>query len=106
MEALLKIAPADVRRTGPFEALTARLALWGPQATKESPRPSVGPLAILSERELDVLMRVASGAGNKHIARDLSLSLHTVKRHIANILDKLDCTSRGQAADLYRRMAG
>jgi len=29
--------------------------------------------------------------------------LHTVKRHIANILDKLDCDSRGQAADLYRQ---
>jgi len=46
---------------------------------------------------------VAGGAGNKHIARALDLSLHTVKRHIANILDKLDCASRGQAAELYRR---
>jgi LuxR family maltose regulon positive regulatory protein len=62
-----------------------------------------GPLADLSEREREVLERVASGAGNKQIARDLNLSLHTVKRHIANILDKLDCASRGQAADVYRR---
>jgi LuxR family transcriptional regulator, maltose regulon positive regulatory protein len=48
---------------------------------------------------------VASGASNKHIARTLELSLHTVKRHICNILDKLDCDSRGQAADRYRRAA-
>jgi LuxR family maltose regulon positive regulatory protein len=57
----------------------------------------------LSEREREVLEMVASGASNKHIARTLELSLHTVKRHICNILDKLDCDSRGQAADLYRR---
>ncbi len=60
-------------------------------------------LAALSERELEVLAEVAAGASNKHIARKLSLSLHTVKRHIANILDKIDCDSRGQAADLFRR---
>jgi LuxR family maltose regulon positive regulatory protein len=59
----------------------------------------------LSEREREVLAAVAAGAGNKHIARALDLSLHTVKRHIANILDKLDCASRGQAAEIYRRAA-
>ncbi len=50
-----------------------------------------------------MLELVASGASNKHIARALDLSLHTVKRHVCNILDKLDCDSRGQAADLFRR---
>jgi LuxR family transcriptional regulator, maltose regulon positive regulatory protein len=68
--------------------------------------PSRGPLAELSEREIEVLAEVASGASNKHIARKLTLSLHTVKRHIANILDKLQCDSRGQAADMFRRHAG
>jgi LuxR family maltose regulon positive regulatory protein len=65
--------------------------------------PATGPLSRLSEREREVLAAVAGGAGNKHIARALDLSLHTVKRHIANILDKLDCASRGQAAEVYRR---
>jgi LuxR family maltose regulon positive regulatory protein len=62
-----------------------------------------GPLTELSAREYEVLAEVAAGASNKIIARKLSLSLHTVKRHIANILDKLDCDSRGQAADRFRR---
>jgi len=100
--ALLEMAPADMRRSPEFDMLTSRLALWNPVLTAE-PAPNVGPLANLSEREHEVLARVAGGASNKHIARDLALSLHTVKRHIANILDKLDCTSRGQAADLFRR---
>jgi LuxR family maltose regulon positive regulatory protein len=72
-------------------------------APAAEPGAKKGLLAVLSEREIEVLGEVAGGASNKHIARSLSLSLHTVKRHIANILDKLDCDSRGQAADLFRR---
>lgn len=52
----------------------------------------------LSARERDVLQRIAAGDSNKMIARALDLSPHTVKRHVANILDKLDLRSRGQAA--------
>jgi len=82
----------------------ATLDRWSLQAAAASPRVD-GPLSRLTEREAEVLAAVAEGAGNKHIARALDLSLHTVKRHIANILDKLDCASRGQAAELYRRAA-
>jgi LuxR family maltose regulon positive regulatory protein len=99
---MLEAVPSEVRRTAQFETLLARLAVWNPEAN--TPSENTGPLAVLSEREQEVLARVAAGASNKHIARDLALSLHTVKRHIANILDKLDCASRGQAADLYRRV--
>ena len=45
-----------------------------------------------------MLACIAAGDSNKLIARALGLSLHTVKRHVANILDKLDAGSRGQAA--------
>jgi LuxR family maltose regulon positive regulatory protein len=99
---LFEIAPLSVRKDADFIAL---LALWQRWNVGPAPAPiaKTSALAPLSERELEVLAAVAAGASNKHIARDLSLSLHTVKRHIANILDKLDCDSRGQAADLYRR---
>lgn len=60
--------------------------------------PDPGPL---SARELQVLERVAAGDSNKAIARRLDLSPHTVKRHVANILDKLDVASRSQAAQWY-----
>lgn len=55
----------------------------------------------LSPREHEVLERIALGDSNKHIARRFGLSAHTVKRHVANILDKLDLASRGQAASWF-----
>jgi LuxR family maltose regulon positive regulatory protein len=103
VDALLEIAPGDIQRSAPFDACRARIARWRPAGSETASLAALSPLSVLSEREIEVLERVASGASNKHIARNLSLSLHTVKRHIANILDKLDCASRGQAADIYRR---
>jgi LuxR family maltose regulon positive regulatory protein len=101
---LLKLTPAEIRRSDAYAGLAARMALWRPDPSAPASQTALkGPLASLSEREREVLAQVAAGASNKHIARDLALSLHTVKRHIANILDKLDCGSRGQAADAYRR---
>ncbi len=55
----------------------------------------------LTLREREVLEHIAAGDSNKLIARALDLSLHTVKRHVANILDKLDVDTRGQAAAWY-----
>ncbi|HEX6720232.1 MAG TPA: LuxR C-terminal-related transcriptional regulator [Burkholderiaceae bacterium] len=53
---------------------------------------------LLTQREREVLQRIAAGDSNKMIARALALSPHTVKRHVANILDKLGARSRSQAA--------
>jgi LuxR family maltose regulon positive regulatory protein len=65
--------------------------------------PLLGPVATrLTEREREVMALVARGLSNKLLARELSLSAHTVKRHLANILDKLDCDNRVQAAGLWR----
>ena len=59
-------------------------------------------LPPLSEREREVLALIARGDSNKLIARTFSLSPHTVKRHVANILDKLGVDTRGQAAARWR----
>lgn len=99
---LLDLVPANLRKTADHVALIADLSRWS-DALAAEPAVKKGLLSVLSEREHEVLAEVAGGASNKHIARSLSLSLHTVKRHIANILAKLDCDSRGQAADLFRR---
>jgi len=85
------------------------------RAERASPRPdaverregaSIGAVGALPEpltaRELDVLARIAAGDSNKLIARAFDLSLHTVKRHVANILGKVGVESRGQAAAWYR----
>ncbi len=51
----------------------------------------------LSRRELEVLRFVAEGLNNQAIAERLFLSTHTVHRHLANILHKLDVSSRAAA---------
>lgn len=105
--ALLDNLAVETRRSPAIVALRQTLDQWttAPATSTPAAATPAGPLATLSDREQEVLAQVAAGASNKHIARDLSLSLHTVKRHVANILDKLDCASRGQAADLFRRLS-
>ncbi len=56
-----------------------------------------GPPGGLTERECDVLRQVAAGRTNRQIAGELSISEHTVARHLQNIFLKLDLTSRAAA---------
>jgi LuxR family maltose regulon positive regulatory protein len=104
VDPLMRALPPAWRAEPPIARLCARLERW--RADAALPAAAVepaGPLSELSDREREVLQRVAQGASNKEIARELDLSLHTVKRHVANILGKLDCVSRRQAAELVRR---
>jgi two-component system, NarL family, response regulator LiaR len=52
----------------------------------------------LNERETEVLRLLAAGQSNKEIARSLNIGETTVKSHVKNIMEKLDVTSRTQAA--------
>jgi ATP/maltotriose-dependent transcriptional regulator MalT len=61
------------------------------------------PTFGLSARELEVLAFVAEGHSNQRIAEILVLSEHTVRRHVANILKKMDVPSRTAAAALATR---
>jgi two-component system nitrate/nitrite response regulator NarP len=61
------------------------------------------PLTTLTRRELEVLADLASGRTNKQIARDLGVSLNTVKFHVRNLFQKLGVNSRSQAISLYLR---
>ena len=51
----------------------------------------------LTEREIDVLRRVAAGKSNKVIAAELDISEGTVKTHMKSILPKLDASDRTHA---------
>lgn len=77
-----------------------RLAAPGETATATvlARDPRVMPVDIaLTQRELDVLALMAEGASNKMIARQLNISVHTVKFHVGSLLDKLDATGRTDA---------
>jgi LuxR family maltose regulon positive regulatory protein len=93
----LGCAPTPAARRPAAGASSARPV----SAAPSEPRPAA-PLDALSPRELEVLRLIAAGDSNKIIARGFDLSPHTVKRHVANILDKLGVESRGQAAAWYR----
>ena len=54
----------------------------------------------LSEREIEVLRRVAMGSSNKIIASDVGISEATIKTHLRNILSKLGATDRTHAVTI------
>lgn len=57
----------------------------------------------LTERELDVLSRMATGLSNREIASDLGIEYTTVRGHVQSILEKLGARSRFDAvARAYR----
>ena len=65
-----------------------------------APRSSALPKRTfpeLSEREEEVLSLVAKGKSNQQIARELFVSLKTVRNHVSNILLKLQVADRAQA---------
>jgi DNA-binding NarL/FixJ family response regulator len=61
--------------------------------------------AVLSAREREVLLHIAQGSRNKQIAAALMISEFTVKRHVQNILHKLEVPSRRAAAAFYSSAA-
>lgn len=52
---------------------------------------------LLSGREMEALLLLAEGLSNKEIARDLDMTVHTVKFHLKNIYNKLGVTKRTNA---------
>ena len=92
----------------PEELLSAiRLVFWGKKYfdpavvqyamdKKDSGEGNI--LAQLTTRELDVLTALSKGLNNRSIAETLYISEHTVKKHIGQILEKLELKDRTQAA--------
>lgn len=60
--------------------------------------PAAAPAEPLTEREEEVLLTVARGRTNMEIARELHISLSTVKSHIASLMSKLGARNRVEIA--------
>jgi len=91
---------ALLRQLQPFLQYSLN-TLYLPRRYRE--RDSVQKHYQLTDRELDVLELIVSGGSNKVIARQLGLSLATVKTHIQHIFRKTGVTSRTELSALVLR---
>lgn len=97
---LLAYARAGITGFVPREASTGELfdaishAMRGEMPAAES--------LLLTDREREIVCRIDEGLSNKQIARDLRITVSTVKNHVHNILEKLHVTRRGEAAARVR----
>jgi DNA-binding NarL/FixJ family response regulator len=79
-------------------AMTATLFSEIAREATSEPRVRHLEAVRLTPRESEVIDRVSEGMSNKAIARDLHISIHTVKSHLRNIMEKLNLHSRLQLA--------
>ena len=61
------------------------------------------PVPELSQRQREILDSISRGLTNKDIATQLGISLESVKSHIKIILEKLDASTRAEAASIAQR---
>lgn len=73
------------------------------QGSKGKHRDTQKDLRLLTPRELQVLKLIADGKSNKEIAWALKIGIDAVKLHVSHVLQKLDVSSRTQAAVIYVR---
>jgi DNA-binding NarL/FixJ family response regulator len=83
-------------------ALAGRMLEEFRRLSRQAPWDAGEEVSGLTGREQEVLSLVAEGATDQEIADTLSISLHTAKSHMRNILAKLHVSSRREAAKYAR----
>ena len=83
-------------RAAAFDPGSENAVVGMPEGMLEGTRE--GAESLLSARELEILLLAARGLSNEHIASSLHLSEATVKRHLANVYEKMGVHSRGEAS--------
>jgi DNA-binding NarL/FixJ family response regulator len=81
-------------------ALAQRLQIL--KRFRPEPRILGERLNSLTPREIEVLELVARQLTNREISRELMIEVGTVKNHVHNILTKMECASRYEAAEFYK----
>jgi DNA-binding NarL/FixJ family response regulator len=74
------------------------LRYFSEQTLAPSATDVAAPYVLLSQREQEVLILVAKGLSRKDVAGRLGLSSNTIARYIRNVYQKLDISSRAEAA--------
>jgi ATP/maltotriose-dependent transcriptional regulator MalT len=94
---------AMLRRRGAPGDRARATRLAGEAAHLFRPTPDHAGSDTLTARETDILRLLARGASNKEMARNLSLSVHTVERHVANLYQKIGVRNRAEATAYHLR---
>ena len=76
---------------------------FGPGQPARDPVPS-GIVDPLTSRELEILEKLAAGRSNQAIARELVVTLDTVKKHVGHVLGKLGAANRTEAVARAREL--
>ncbi|MER7760323.1 response regulator transcription factor [Streptomyces sp. NPDC097619] len=92
------LSPAVVRQLIHQVAATGTPAAAPRDPAADRAATARARLALLADREREVAVAVGRGRSNAEIARELYLSLPTVKTHVSRILAKLDLNNRVQIA--------
>ncbi|MEM5429224.1 LuxR C-terminal-related transcriptional regulator [Cupriavidus oxalaticus] len=85
-----------------FYARRLQAAAAVSEAAASPPAAEAAPIALLSEREREILGLLAQAMSNKKIASVINVSPETVKWHLKNIYAKLGVNGRGRAAARLR----
>jgi DNA-binding NarL/FixJ family response regulator len=87
-----------IRKAAKGESTWTREELRRVTGALATPRMASDVEVPLTQRESEVLMKLALGLTNKEIAQSLKISYETVKEHVQHILRKIGVTDRTQAA--------
>ena len=105
----LGVAPPNPARSGgtvpdswPDDRSGDQVGIWA-EALDHSGAEDEEPAVVLTPREREVLTLLTTGASNKAIAHALDLSVHTVKFHVASLIEKLGAGSRLEAVAIAIR---
>lgn len=81
------------------EVMQGERPIYLPPSGRGRPIASAdNPVTALPQRQFEVLKLICLGLSNKEIARDLNLSVSTVRAHVSALFQKLDVTNRTAAA--------
>ncbi|MGH8909157.1 MAG: LuxR C-terminal-related transcriptional regulator [Egibacteraceae bacterium] len=103
LTATLKAAGVVAADTTAEELVANVKGLRATRMADRKPKPVAGArrrsgvLGRLTVRELEILRALMAGASNAGVARQLKISIHTVRSHVQNILAKLNASTRLEA---------
>jgi LuxR family maltose regulon positive regulatory protein len=107
LAALLRAVLLDVREEALIAYIRDLLLAFAAPQTAQDVKPQTQPALLLeplSQQEQRVLRLLAAGRSNPEIARELVVSVNTVKTQVQSIYRKLNVNSRWEAGEAARRL--